>query len=468
MRYDEISERAVVMSRTYDMTEGKVSKHIFTFYFPLFMTNLLQQVYTIADTAIVGKGLGDTALGAVGNMSSLTFFIIGFSVGLTNGFSVSAAQSFGAKKYNELRKSVAASVELSIIVSVLLTFLSIWFLRPVMNILQTPENMINDSLTYGYIIFGGLAVTISYNLFSSILRALGDSRTPFTAIVISTIVNMVLNCFFIFVLNTGVGGPAAATVISQGISAVICFAKLRKLDIMKLSDSDFRSCFSKYPELLKNGIPMAAMNSITAVGCMVVQYFVNDLGEAYISAYSVCSKYINFFMQPALTAGLTMSAFTSQNYGAGKYDRIRDRLKVCVMIAMAAFAVLGTVMIAFPRTLAGFMLNGEYQITLAAQYLPICGAWIFAVDLLFVFRSGCQGMGYPLIPMISGILEMVIRITVIVLFIDKLGFKATAWADAVAWIGALTLNFTAFNILLNRKLGRRSGCGKYDITETVK
>lgn len=440
------------MAKTYDLTEGKVSKLILTFYFPMLFANLLQQVYNLADTAIVGKGLGDNALAAVGNMGSLTFLIIGFSVGLTNGFSVSIAQSYGAKDFDRLRKSIASSITLSAVITLLLTIISVIFLKSVLILLDTDPVIISDSLLYGYIIFGGLITTIAYNLCSAVLRALGDSKTPLIAIIVSSVVNVGLNCLTVFVMKTGVEGPAAATLIAQAVSAVICFAKLRKIEFLRLSASDFKADIEMYGNLMKNGIAMALMNSITAVGAMVVQYYVNGLGLAYTTAYSACMKYLNLFMDPACTAGFTMSSFASQNFGAKKYSRIMEGLKVCLSIALVTYLLFGSVMVFAPRTIAGFMLNGADTIEIAAQYLPVCGVMIFAVDFLFVFRSGVQGMGYPFIPMCSGIAEMVMRVGVIILFIGQFGFLATAYASISAWIAALLLNGIAFFVILGKKM----------------
>lgn len=440
------------MEQTYNLTQGKSSKLILNFFIPLLLTNLLQQIYNFADTAIVGKGLGDNALAAVGNMSSVTFLIIGFTVGMTNGFSVLIAKSFGADDYPTLRKTVVTSVKLAIAIAVSLTVISTLFLKQMLYIMQTPAKILSDSLAYGYIILGGLTATIGYNLFAAILRALGDSRTPFYSIIISTIINIILDCVFIFGMKTGVSGAAIATIIAQIISAVICFAKIRRIEIIRISHEDMINDISIYTNLLKNGLPMACMNSVTAVGCVVVQYFVNGLGVAYTSAYSACSKYLNMFMMPGLTAGLTMSSFTSQNYGAGKYERIQEGLFTCLGIAFIAYILLGSVMVFFPRTLAGFMITGDEPLALATEFLPICGVMLFAVDFLFVFRNGVQGMGHPFIPMCSGILEMFIRISVIVVFIPRLQFKATALAEICAWSGALLLNVCAFTIILHRNM----------------
>lgn len=448
------------MTHTRNLTSGNVKKIIFTFFMPLLFTNLMQQIYSFADTAIVGKGLGDASLAAVGNMSSLTFLIIGFSMGMTNGFSILIAQSYGAGDAKQLRKAIAASVKLSAVIALFLTAVSISFLHTIMKVMQTPESILHESLTYGYIIFGGLAATIAYNMCAAILRALGDSRTPFIAIIVSTIVNIVLDCVCIFVLGTGVEGAAAATITAQVISASICFSRLRKIEMIHLSREDFAYDGRMYMQLLKNGLPMACMNSITAVGCIVVQYFVNGLGVAYTSAYSACSKYINMFMLPGVTAGYTISSFTSQNYGAGEYQRIREGVKVCAEIAFGSYLILGSVMFFFPSVLAGIILSGDDSIALASEFLPICGVMLFAVDLLFVFRQCVQGMGYPFVPMCSGILEMFLRISVIIIFIPVLGFRVTALAEVSAWSGALLTNFIAYQVNI-----RRSVSGKAADTE---
>ncbi len=432
------------MAQTYDLTSGNPRKLILNFFFPMLFTNMLQQLYTIADTAIVGKGLGDNALAAVGNMASLTFLIIGFSMGLTNGFSVMIAQHYGASDSKRLKQAVACSVLLSAAIAIGLTMLSVAFLRPVLTLMQTSEMIIEDSLKYGYIIFGGLAATIAYNLCASVLRALGDSKTPFYAIIVSTIVNILFNYITVFVMGMGVEGPALVTILSQVISALVCFARLRRIEMISVSREDFRDGVIMIPSLLKNGIPMAVMNSITAVGCMIVQYFVNGMGVVFTSAYSACSKYINLFMQPACTAGIAMSSYTSQNYGAKKYDRIISGLKVCLTIAAVSYVLLGSVMIIFPRELAMLMLSGEEQIALTELFLTRCGVMLFAVDFLFVFRNACQGMGKPFLPMLSGILEMILRVAVIALLTKSMGFTATAYAEIAAWIGALSVNLAAF------------------------
>ena len=438
------------MDNANDLTNGKVSGKLLGFFFPMLLTNLLQQIYSVADTAIVGRGLGDNALGAVGNLSSLSLLIIGFSMGMTGGFAVIIAQNFGSGDMAAVRRSCAVSIKLSAILSVLLTAAGCLLLRPVLLMMRTDPVILKDSLIYGYIIFGGLSATIAYNLLSGILRAAGDSRTPFIAIMISSAVNIALDCILIFLFHTGVEGAAAATVVSQGISALICFIKIKQMSVLAIRKDDLRPDAAMSLLLLKNGIPMACMNSVTAVGCMVVQGYVNDRGAAYTSAYSVCSKYLNLFMLPSLTAGFAVSSFVSQNFGAGKTGRIRQGVRVCLGIALVSYLCLGSAMALLSGQLADLMLDESATIALAAEYLRICGAGLILLNILFIYRNAAQGMGYPFIPMLSGFAEMALRIPAIIFLLPHIGFRATAYAEIAAWIGALAMNFAAYTIHLRQ------------------
>jgi len=412
----------------------------------MLFTNFLQQIYTFADTVIVGKGLGDDALAAVGNMSVLILLIVGFLQGIANGFSVIIGQCCGNQNRTDLHQSVAASIKLSGFLSVLLTVLSITMLRTALCAMQTSEQILQDSLQYGYIIFGGLIITMAYNLCSCILRALGDSKTPFLAIVISSALNILLDSVLIFVLKTGVKGVAVATVFSQALSTLICILRIHQSGNLRLTSDDFKGSLPLSLVLIKNGIPMACMNSVTAAGCIIVQSYVNALGVIYTSAYSVCNKYMNLFMLPSLTAGFAISAFTSQNYGCRKYDRIREGVRVGLIIGLFSYVLCGAIMVCLPEALAGIMLNKEPPIALASGFLRICGSMFFALNFLFIFRSAVQGMGKPLIPMCSGILEMILRVLIIVLFLPRIAFWATVYAEIAAWAGALALNLAAYEV----------------------
>ena len=451
-----------IKTKTTDFTTGNPASHIMSFFWPLLLTSTLQQVYNFVDMYIVGKGLGDNAFASVGNMGSLFFLIVGFSLGLANGFGVLIAQSFGGKRLDELRHRIAATVQLAVIMSVILTVGSLLFLPSALKILSTDPILMNDCLTYGYVIFGGLCTSISYNVSSSILRALGDSRTPLKAIIVSSGSNLILDSFFIFILKTGVEGAAVATVIAQIISTLVCVTRLRQIEIIRLHRSDFHNDKKVYIDMFRNGLPMAFMNSITAIGCMVVQHFINSFGVDYTAAYSACCKYLNLFMNPAATAGNAMSAFTSQNYGARKFDRIRQGLRVCLTISFITYVVLGSLMTFFPEPLIRFFIQGDESVRIACEFMPICGVCIIAVDCLFVVRNGVQGMGDPVLPMWSGVLEMVLRIAAISLLIGTIGFKAAAIAEVCAWTGALALNTFALRRKLSPRFKRRRVAARFN------
>lgn len=439
------------MNRTNDLTKGNVTKVMLSFFFPMLFTNLFQQLYTFVDTAIVGKGIGDHALGAVGNMSAFMFLIIGFLQGITNGFSVIIAQAFGAKDISALRKTIAASIKLSVSLALILTAISLISLKGALHIMQTDAAIFNDSLTYGYIMFGGMLVTMAYNLCAGILRAMGDSKTPFFAIMIASVVNIVLDCLFIFVLKTGVDGAAVATILAQLVSVVVCTMRLCKTEEVQLTCGDFKNDYRLFGVLLKNGIPMACMNSITAVGCIIVQSYVNALGVVYTCAYSACSKFVNLFMLPTVTGGFVVSAFTGQNDGAKEYARIRDGVRVGIMIGLVSYLLLGSILMLFPEYLVQLLLTGNEPIELACSYLRVSGSMFWIINFMFVYRNAVQGMGKPLLPMISGVVEMVMRIFVIVMFLHQIGFKAAAYAEVSAWAGALLVNFVAYQIVIKKK-----------------
>jgi Na+-driven multidrug efflux pump len=265
-----------------------------------------------------------------------------------------------------------------------------------------------------------------------------------------------LDAYFIFVLKTGVEGAALATIMSQVISTVVCVNKLRKIELIAIERKHFRNDRSVYIALFRNGIPMALMNSITAIGCMVVQHYINGYGVDYTTAYSACCKYLNLFMNPAATAGNAMSAYTSQNYGAKRFDRISQGLRVCLSISFVTYVLLGSLMVLIPEQLTRILISGDEPVRLACSFLPICGMAIIIVDCLFVVRNGVQGMGDPVLPMWSGVLEMVLRILAISLLIGRIGFKAAAIAEICAWTGALLVNAYAFGRILLPKLSKIS------------
>lgn len=440
-----------MVMNTNDFTKGSVSKVLLRFFFPMLLTNILQQIYSFADMVIIGKGIGDNALAAVGNFTTISFFLTGFIMGITNGFSVNIAHSYGEKNHHSLRKAIAASINLSAVFAIVFTLIGLLFLNPVLITAKTDASIMRDCLSYGYVILSGLFITVAYNLVSSVLRAVGDSKTPFIAISISSVINIILDLLTIYVFDLGVTGPAYATVLSQFISVLICCLKLYKIPELKLTKEDFAIDFRLSIELLKNGVPMACMNSITSVGCIFVQSCINEYGVIYTSAYSACSKYLNLFMLPGITIGFSISAFTGQNFGAKTYDRIYRGVKTACSIAFVSALLLGTVLYFFSYQLAKLMLTGNAAIEYTAAFLRFFAFTLILLNLLFVFRSCVQGLGKPLLPMCSGIVEMLIRIPAIYIGLPLYGFKATAYAEGLAWMGAFMINLIAYIQFLHVK-----------------
>ena len=306
--------------------------------------------------------------------------------------------------------------------------------------MQTDQTLVKDCLSYGYVIFGSLVITVFYNLLSAVLRAVGDSRTPLLAIAAASFVNIGLDILFLFVLDTGVAGPAWATVLAQLVSVAICGGRLYGMEEFRLGKCDFVSDWKLERELLRNGVPMALMNAVTSVGCIFVQGCINGYGVAYTSAYSVCNKYLNLFMLPGITLGFAVSVFSGQNFGAGEFERIRRGMKNACLLALFWSLFLGMILFFFAKPLAGLMLAGREAVGYTSLFLRFLAVFLVLLNLLFVFRSCVQGMGKPAVPMCSGIVEMAIRIGVIFFGLPVFGFTAAVYAEGAAWIGALLIN----------------------------
>lgn len=429
-----------------DFTKGSITKSFLRFFFPMLFANLLQQVYSFADMVMIGQGLGDASLAAVGNFATFSFFLTGFMMGITNGFSVNISQACGEKDFDKLKKIIASSIQISAVLAILFSLAGILLLKPILQIMQTDDALLSDCLAYGYIIFSGLPIMAAYNLLSSVLRGTGDSKTPLLAIGVSAVLNILLDLLLIFVFHSGVSGPAYATVISQAVSVAVCCFRLQRMGERKSSKRDFifNFNFRSVMDLLKNGLPMAFMNSITSIGCIFVQSCINGYGVVYTSAYSACSKYLNFFMLPGITIGFAISSFSGQNFGGKQFARIRSGTKTAGIMAVLSALLLGIILFFFSDLLAKLMLTGQEAVEHASLFLKFLALFIVLLNLLFVFRSCVQGLGKPALPMCSGIVEMIIRIPVVYFGLPVFGFAATIYAEGMAWTGALMLNVIAY------------------------
>lgn len=428
------------MAYTKNMTEGKLFPIIIAYFIPVLCSTLCQQLYSIIDTIVVGKGIDDMALAAVGATGSISFFIFGFIMGLGSGMAVLMAQAYGSGDYNRLRKTITMGIVSCGIVGIVVMIISIAVMRPLLVLLNTSELIIDDAILYITMILAGIPLMLAYNCLSAILSSLGDSRTPLIAVLIASVINIFLDILFIITCGMGVEGAALGTLIAQSCAGLFCFYKVRKIEFIRLSKDDWRFDWRLIGEEFMVGVPVAFMNSVTAIGCLLLQYFVNLLGVNYTAAYSACSRLTEFMMQPCTAVGMTISTYAGQNLGAHKIDRIKQGLKDCFLLSSALAVITGALLLFAPEFLASLMLSDKENISLAVQYLRICGAMMWSISFLFLVRNTCQGMGFTFIPMISGFLELIARVIVVIWLTPVLGFKAIGIAEVSAWASAFVLN----------------------------
>lgn len=440
------------MTQTKDMTIGNPSTLIIGFGLPLLIGNILQQLYNMVDTIVVGRGIGVNALAAVGATSSINFLILGFIMGMAQGVSILTSQFFGSKDYQKLRKSITMSLYISIAVCVVMTTISLTFIRPILNLMGTPDSILEDAICYIRVIFMGLTITYAYNFFSGILRAVGDSRNPVIAMIIACIVNIVLDVWFVIGLKIGVEGAAYATVIAQAFSAIYCFRSYLKIEETKIQKEDWNMGFELLKESFMISLPVAIMNSITAVGVMVLQSGVNTFGTDHIAAYSSSSKIMMILETISSTFGYACSTFVGQNLGAKKLDRILKGTNHMALIMGTFHIFLGIGMIFVTRWILTMMIGADQKnvIEYGIQYMRINYIFIFILSLLWVYRCSLQAMGDTILPMISGIMEFISRILFTLTLPGILGFDGIALSEVSAWCAACILLIPAFYYRLKK------------------
>lgn len=438
---------------TNDMTKGSPVKLILSFMIPLLIGNIFQQFYSMADTIIVGRTIGVNALAAVGATGSISFLIIGFVMGITSGFAVITAQRFGAGDERGVRRSVASSIMLSIIVTIVMTVISVLAARPILEIMKTPSDIIDASYDYIIVIFGGTVAAVFFNLFSSILRSLGDSRTPLIFLIIASVINVILDFVFILNFKMGVAGAGWATVIAQMISGILCLIySLKKFPILRFHKEDWNINFGFWWKHLQVGLPMAFQFSITALGTMAIQSALNSLGSTSVAAFTAGSKIDQLAAQPLMSLGVAVATYAAQNYGAGKIKRIREGVYKSALISVVLSVIGGAAIIIFSGPLIGLFIETSETavITLAKQYLLITGLFYTFLGLLFVYRNAMQGIGKSLLALIAGVCELLVRVIVAFVFVHVWGFTAICIASPIAWFLAAAWLLVAYVVVVKK------------------
>ena len=443
-----------------DMTAGKPMKILLDFTIPVFIGNVFQQFYNMVDAIIVGKFVGTKALAAVGSTGTIMFLILGFLTGLTAGFTVLTAQKFGAGKMDEMRQTVGNAALLSIVVSVIMTAVSMAGMHSLLKFMNTPADIFKDAYAYIMIICGGIFAQVLYNILESILRALGNSKTPLYFLILAALLNIVLDLVFIVVFHMGAAGAAWATVVSQGVSGLLCLLYIIKaVPELHLSRDDW-----KYrPYLAKNqisvGIPMGLQYSITAIGAMMVQSALNILGAYAVAAFTAGQKVENIFSQAYVALGTAMATYNAQNVGAGNVQRVREGFRSANIIGVSYAIITGAILIFWGKYFAYLFIsdNIDSVLPMVDTYVKCVGFFTIPLHFVNVLRNGIQGMGYGLLPMMSGVAELVGRGVTAVVAAHKRSYVGACLASPAAWIVATILLITMYFYVIKdteRKLGR--------------
>lgn len=440
-----------------DMTNGSPSKHILGFAVPMLFGMLFQQFYNLVDTIIVGKTLGVEALAGVGATGSINFMIIGFCMGVCNGFVIPVAQCFGAKKPADLRKYVFNGYICSIVFAIVLTLASVIFCRRILIIMNTPADIIDHAYNYIVVIFIGIPTVFLYNIVSGVIRSLGDSKTPVVFLVLSSIINVVLDFFLILVCKMGVAGAGWATVTSQLISGLTCLIYMyKKYDILK-GDKSERVLDRRFiTNLCMNGVPMGLQYSITAIGSTILQAAVNTLGSTYVAAMTAGSKMFNFTCCPFDALGSTMATYAGQNVGAAKIKRLGQGVRSAMIIG-SVYSVLSLIALYFTTDYIALLFVNASETTIIAltrQFILASACFYIPLTGVNVVRFCIQGMGFSVFAISAGILEMIGRAFAAIILIPSIGFMGACLASPIAWIAADAFLFPAF-IHCAKKLNAR-------------
>lgn len=424
-----------------DMTVGTPLTLIVSFALPLMVGNIFQQLYTVVDTMVVGKALGVDALAALGATDWLYWMVLGMVQGVTQGFGILMAREFGAKQYARLRSVVGSASTLSVASALLLLLVGQSAARPVLELLNTPSEIMDGSLLYLRIMFLGIPIVMAYNLLATILRSLGDGQTPLNAMIIAALVNIALDLLFVIVFHWGIAGAAIATLIAQCVSSIYCLKKIRKIEFMILKKKDFLLGTSIAQRLLSMGFPMAAQNAIIAVGGMIITAVVNGYGVAFIGGFTASNKLYGVLEIAATSYGYAMITYVGQNLGAGKVDRIRKGMRCAITVALGTSVVIAAVMLVFGNQIVGAFISGTPEDVLEATkvgytYLAIMSVCLPILYILHVTRSAVQGMGNTILPMISGISEFIMRTGGVLLLPAVMGENGIFVAEVLAWAGA--------------------------------
>lgn len=444
-----------MQTKVKDMTTGSPLKLIVTFALPLMVGNVFQQLYTVVDMMVVGNALGVDALAALGATDWLYWMLLGMIQGVSQGFGILMAREFGAKQYESLRCVVGSSTILACLAALLFLVAGQITARPILVLLNTPDEILEWAVIYLRVMFLGIPIVMTYNLLATMLRSLGDGRTPLNAMIVAALSNIVLDLLFVLMFHWGIVGAAAATLIAQAISSIYCLEKIRKIEFLTIKKEHFSVKPAMAGQLLSLGSPMAAQNAIIALGGMIITAVVNGYGVAFIGGYTAANKLYGILEIAATSYGYAMITYVGQNLGAGQIRRIRDGMKKAIMISLITSALIAWAMLYFGERIIGAFLSGTPQEVLEAtrigyQYLTIMSVCLPVLYILHVTRSAVQGMGNTLLPMVSGIAEFFMRTGGVLILPICMGEAGIFFAEVMAWLGADLILVPSYFVTLKR------------------
>lgn len=425
------------MAKTKTLTEGTPWKQILLFSIPIFWGNIFQLLYSLVDTKIVGSTLGTEALAAVGSVSTLHTLMTGFLNGLTLGFSLITAMCFGADNMKRLKKSFAMTMELGVMTTTVLVVALMLVLQPLLHLLNVPEEQFAMSYAYISVLIVGLFATVLYNLCANTLRAIGDSLTPLLFLILATVSNIGLDYLFILAFHMGVQGAAYATVLAQLISVVLCFIRIfRKFPVLHLQKSDFRPEKELIVEMYKSGLSMGLMSCLVSIGTIMLQSAINTFGTTVIVAHTAARKVFEIMSLPMSVLGSAMATYCGQNYGAKRFDRIRQGIWASLLIAaiwsVAVFIICHTVEGALIRFVAS--TTDAEVIYWGSMYLKVDMSFIVVCGVIVILRNSMQGFGDRVIPVFSSCIELAGKIIFAFVFAPMFAYWGIIWAEPVVWI----------------------------------
>ena len=443
------------------MTQGKPLKQLFYFALPLMFGNIFQQLYTVVDTAIVGQGVGLDALAAIGTVDWLNWMFLSVAQGFTQGFSVRISQKYGEQNIKGMKLVIGQSVRLSIAIAILGTLVSQAGLPLFLNLLKVPIELQAIATEYIRIIFAGFPIVVFYNYCASVLRAIGDSKTPLKAMVVASVTNIVLDLLAVFVWNLGVAGAACATVIAQLFAGIICVIKILKLPILHFGREEIDNNREVSVNLFKIGMPVAAQNIIISLGGMTVQMVANGFGMSFIAGFTATNKLYGLLEVAAISYGYAVTTYVGQNYGAGLMERIKKGIRSAVGLSITTSVIIAGIMILFGRQITMLFISSDVPELMEAagntayHYLAVMSVCLPILYLLHLYQAALRGMGNTVMPMISGIIEFITRVSVS-LAVGKIGFAYGLFgAEVAAWTGAMLFMLVSYYYLFKKECKSR-------------